>query len=94
MVIGQVGREEATRRRARPDGVRRGPLAGLVRLFPSPSIDGNPVLWYEWHRQRPSRWSVAVWGLFALLASGFSLWAILDAFSGSSAGQPRLGRGD
>ena len=83
VVIRQAGREEATRQRARPAEVRRGTLAWLDRLFPSPSLDGNPVLWYEWHRQRPSRWSVAVWGLFGVLSSGFSLWAIVDVLSGT-----------
>src|SRR5439155_23444818 len=25
----------------------------------------NPVLWREWHRQRPSRWVRLVWGVYA-----------------------------
>src|SRR5262249_46435679 len=78
-VIRQAGRGEATRRAGRPAGARRGPLARLARLLPSPSLDGNPVLWREWHRRRPSRWSVAVWGLFGVLSTGFSLRAIVDA---------------
>ena len=39
----------------------------------SPSLDGNPVLWREWHRTRPSLFSVVVMGLFgglSLLCSG------------------------
>src|SRR5205814_10237067 len=52
-------------------------------LRPWPSVDGSPVLWREWHRRRPSRWSVAVWGLFGMLSSGFSLWAIVDALGGA-----------
>ncbi len=79
VVIRQAGQGEATRRADRPAAARRGPLARLARLLPSPSLDGNPVLWREWHRRRPSRWSVAVWGLFGMLSSGFSLWAIVDA---------------
>ena len=27
-----------------------------MRQLPGPSLDGNPVLWREWHRSRPSRW--------------------------------------
>src|SRR5262245_6551293 len=77
--IRQAGRGEAPCRADRPAGVRRGWLARLVRLLPSPSLDGNPVLWREWHRRRPSRWSVAVWGLYGVLSGGFSLWAIVDA---------------
>ena len=83
VVIRQAGQGEATRRADRPAGARRGPLARLARLLPSPSLDGNPVLWHEWHRRRPSRWSVAVWGLFGMLSSGFSLWAIVDALGGA-----------
>src|SRR5262249_19959054 len=77
VVIRQAGRGEAP---GRAD--RRGPLARLGRLLPSPSLDGNPVLWREWHRRRPSRWSVAVWGLFGVLSGGFGLWAILLALVG------------
>ena len=29
----------------------------LTRWLPGPSLDGNPVLWREWHRSRPSRWT-------------------------------------
>jgi ABC-type transport system involved in multi-copper enzyme maturation permease subunit len=83
VVIRQAGQGEATRRADRPAAARRGPLARLTRLLPSPSLDGNPVLWHEWHRRRPSRWSVAVWGLFGMLSSGFSLWAIVDALGGA-----------
>src|SRR6516165_2977522 len=83
VVIGQAGRGEATRRADRPTGAHRGPLARLGRLLPSPSLEGNPVLWREWHRRRPSRWSVAIWGLFGLLSSVFSLWAIVQALDGS-----------
>jgi ABC-type transport system involved in multi-copper enzyme maturation permease subunit len=28
----------------------------MGRWLPGPSLDGNPVLWREWHRSRPSRW--------------------------------------
>src|SRR3954469_17614182 len=71
VVIRQAGRGEASRRL-----LRRGPLARFARLLPSPSLDGNPVLWREWHRRRPSRWSVTVWGLFGVFSLGFGLWAI------------------
>ncbi|MFL6266854.1 MAG: ABC transporter permease [Actinomycetes bacterium] len=82
VVIRQAGRGEAT---------RRGPLARLARLLPSPSLDGNPVLWREWHRRRPSRWSVAVWGLFGVLSGGFSLWVIVEALNRALPGAPGIG---
>jgi ABC-type transport system involved in multi-copper enzyme maturation permease subunit len=78
VVLRQAGRGTATR----PAGARRDPLARLVRLLPSPSLEGNPVLWRERHLRRPSRWSVAVWCLFGVLACGSSLWAIVEALDG------------
>jgi ABC-type transport system involved in multi-copper enzyme maturation permease subunit len=42
------------------DDHRRGPRLGwagrIARWLPGPALDGNPVLWREWHRSRPSRW--------------------------------------
>jgi ABC-type transport system involved in multi-copper enzyme maturation permease subunit len=38
----------------------------LIRL-PGPSLDGNPVLWREWHRSRPSRLLRVVWLLYSTL---------------------------
>jgi len=38
--------------------------AHLFSWWPSPSLDGNPVLWREWHRNRPSRMARLVIGLF------------------------------
>jgi ABC-type transport system involved in multi-copper enzyme maturation permease subunit len=91
VVIRQAGRGEATRRAVHPAGARRGPLARLAHRLPSPSLDGNPVLWREWHRRRPSRWSVAVWGLFGVLSGGFSLWVIVEALKRALPGAPGIG---
>jgi ABC-type transport system involved in multi-copper enzyme maturation permease subunit len=41
-------------------------------LLPAPALDGNPVIWREWHRTRPSRWAQAIVGLYAILACVFS----------------------
>ena len=32
--------------------------------LPGPSLDGNPILWREWHRTRPSRFLRVVWMLY------------------------------
>ncbi len=40
--------------------------AHLFSWWPSPSLDGNPVLWREWHRNRPSRMAKLVTGLFTV----------------------------
>lgn len=75
VVVRQAGQGEPARR-----APGRSPLGWLFRRLPSPSLDGNPVLWREWHRRRPSRWSVVVWGLFGVMSGVASLWAIVDAF--------------
>lgn len=80
VVLRQAGRGEAAFRA----GAGLGLLARLARRLPSPTLDGNPVLWREWHRRRPSRWSVAVWGLFAAFSGGFSLWAVVTTLSGGT----------
>jgi ABC-type transport system involved in multi-copper enzyme maturation permease subunit len=49
--------------------------------LPGPSLDGNPVLWREWHRSRPSRMARILWGLYwigAILATGIGIY---DAFA-------------
>lgn len=49
------------------------------RLF-GPSLTRNPVLWREWQRRRPSRWSRFVWGTYLFLAIGFSVLAVVQAW--------------
>ncbi len=39
-----------------------------------PSLDGNPVLWREWHRSRPSRFLRAVWLIYAGLGV---IWVLM-----------------
>jgi ABC-type transport system involved in multi-copper enzyme maturation permease subunit len=60
--------------------------AGLAALrawrerLPGPSLDGNPVLWREWHRSRPSRMARILWGLYwsgAILATGIGIYDVL-----------------
>jgi ABC-type transport system involved in multi-copper enzyme maturation permease subunit len=43
--------------------------------LPGPSLDGNPVLWREWHRSRPTRFLRLVWILYAGLGV---LWTVLS----------------
>ena len=52
-----------------------------VRWWPGPSLDKNPVLWREWHRNRPSRVTRIVWGLYIALTSVFSLAIIRDGMT-------------
>lgn len=54
-----------SRRRA-PRSERPGLLARIMHRLPGPSLDGNPVLWREWHRARSPRLSLL---LFVLVAA-------------------------
>ena len=49
--VARRGTNESRKRR------RLGWVGRLSRRLPGPALDGNPVLWREWHRSRPSRWA-------------------------------------
>lgn len=53
----------------------RSRLLSWSPILPGPSLDGNPVLWREWHRSRPSRLSRVVWTLYSALGL---LWIVLS----------------
>ncbi len=93
VVVQQLGQGSRTRRRTRQSksledaGWYRPitPIYESIRRIwdrvPSPSLESNPVLWREWHRRRPSRWTILIWGLYILLASGFTLRAIVGTIT-------------
>ncbi len=56
-----------------------GAPARLVDYLPGPSLDGNPVLWREWHRKRPSRWTGRFWTAYTIASTLASLY-ILGGF--------------
>lgn len=56
-------------------GIRWLGFGWVWRLFPQPSLDGNPVLWREWSRTNSS----GVWGLYTLAALAGTVMVILDA---------------
>ncbi len=49
--------------------------------LPGPSLDGNPVLWREWHRSRPSRMARILWVLYWLGAVLVTAMGIHDVFA-------------
>jgi ABC-type transport system involved in multi-copper enzyme maturation permease subunit len=71
-----------TSRPARPHPrLRARPSAGSLLAQFGPSLDGNPVLWREWHRRRPSRWVRFVWVSYAVAAALCSGVTILLAIT-------------
>ena len=78
--------ERARARRVGPIGRLLARARGEVRWGKGPPLDRNPVLWREWHRGRPSRWSRWVWvgydavallGGGGLVAAGLAGWPVL-----------------
>jgi ABC-type transport system involved in multi-copper enzyme maturation permease subunit len=69
-------------KRQRPDAPAR-----LVDYLPGPSLDGNAVLWREWHRKRPSRWTGRFWTAYAVASTVASLYILGGYYlwSGNSA---------
>jgi ABC-type transport system involved in multi-copper enzyme maturation permease subunit len=53
------------------------PFWSLTAWLPGPSLSGNPVLWREWRRRRPSAWARVIWLTYAGLAIFFSAMALL-----------------
>lgn len=53
------------------------PFWNLTAWLPGPSLSGNPVLWREWRRRRPSPWARVIWLAYAVLAIFFSAMALL-----------------
>jgi ABC-type transport system involved in multi-copper enzyme maturation permease subunit len=61
------------RQSSRPQQLRKGifftfDLRKLTAWLPGPSLDGNPVLWREWRRKRPSLWARVIWSIYSVLA--------------------------
>ena len=65
-------------------------FANRWRALPGPSLDVNPVLWREWHRNRPSHWSRICWLVYILVAGGFSGFLILEGLARRGGGGPQL----
>jgi ABC-type transport system involved in multi-copper enzyme maturation permease subunit len=55
---------EPARRVRRVSILERVKLSRWLAWLPGPSLDGNPVLWREWRRSRPSRIARLMWLLY------------------------------
>lgn len=52
--------------------------ARLSAWRPAPSLEEDPVLWREWHRNRPSRLARFVWGAYIALALAGTTMGFVD----------------
>jgi ABC-type transport system involved in multi-copper enzyme maturation permease subunit len=59
--------------------------------LPGPTLDGNPVLWREWRRHRPSKLTRFVWGLYFVASlAATALASVHFAAQGTQAGSESL----
>jgi ABC-type transport system involved in multi-copper enzyme maturation permease subunit len=72
VALKQAGQQEGSAPRGR--FFRYFPTFSWRPALPGPSLDGNPILWREWHRSRPSRLVRLVWMLYTALGV---LWLVL-----------------
>jgi ABC-type transport system involved in multi-copper enzyme maturation permease subunit len=70
-VVESTGRTERASRRS-------GWMAWLFPSIPGPTLDGNPVLWREWHRNRPSRLARWLWRGLLTVSWGFVAWGLYE----------------
>lgn len=74
-------RRTALRLSARPARRERPSWVGkLVALVPGPTLDADPVLWREWHRKKPTRWTGRMWTVYAVVVGLGSLYVIAQYF--------------
>jgi ABC-type transport system involved in multi-copper enzyme maturation permease subunit len=59
----------------RPSGLRPRREWQWSRRF-RPTLDTDPILWREWHRARPSRWSRSIWWTYYALTAIFGAVAV------------------
>ncbi len=76
VALKHLGHPERKAHRSRFDRYFQQPK-WLVPL-PSLSLDGNPVLWREWYRSRPSRFLRLVWLFYSVFGV---LWVALSVYS-------------
>jgi ABC-type transport system involved in multi-copper enzyme maturation permease subunit len=76
VALKHLGHPERKAHRGRFDRYFQQPkwLASLLSL----SLDGNPVLWREWYRSRPSRFLRLVWLFYSVFGV---LWVALSVYS-------------
>jgi ABC-type transport system involved in multi-copper enzyme maturation permease subunit len=88
VVIGSLGR---------PERIARWRLPELKRFFPSwpsPTLDGNPVLWREWHRNRPSKIGRRLWATLLIICWSIVAWGTYELITGAERhGSGSLGAG-
>ena len=74
-------RREVTSGVKRSDSLERLTRRIHTRFFswwPRPTLDGNPVAWREWHRNRPSRMARRIWLFYSVLMIAGTAMGLVD----------------
>ena len=67
-------------------------LPELKRIFPSwpsPTLDGNPVMWREWHRGQSSKLGRRLWALLLLICWLLVAWGTFEMITDGRGQQAR-----
>jgi ABC-type transport system involved in multi-copper enzyme maturation permease subunit len=75
VVVEQSGRQQQERRRRLPE------LKRFFPSWPSPQLDGNPVLWREWSRNQPSKLGRRLWAVLMLIIWASMAWGTYEALT-------------
>ena len=75
IVIEQSGCHQKEHRRLLPE------LKRFFPSWPSPQLDGNPVLWREWSRNRPSKLARRLWAVLLLVVWASMAWGTYEAIT-------------
>ena len=76
VVVEQSGCQRKERHRRLPGLLKR-----LLPSWPSPQLDGNPVLWREWSRNRPSKLARRLWAVLLLIIWASMAWGTYEAIN-------------
>ena len=83
VVIGGLGRPEHKARWRLPE------LKRFFPSWPSPTLDSNPLLWREWHRNRPSTLGRRLWAALLIISWSMVAWGTYELITGSEQLGPR-----
>ena len=81
VIIAGSGRQQKTMRRRFPE------LKRIFPSWPSPTLDGNPVMWREWHRGQPSKLGRRLWAVLLLICWSLVAWGTYKSITDGE-GQP------
>ena len=87
VVVEQSSRQQKERRRLLPE------LKRFFPSWPSPQLDGNPVLWREWSRNRPSKLARRLWAVLMLIVWASMAWGTFEAITGGTSPSEQQGFG-